>query len=82
MVMAAFHSTGASKRLSVVTLRMRRYTCDRQMGTVTRAPGGNVYSLHVPLNIGKTRISRGAHVESVVPLSVGRYTVNQKHIHL
>lgn len=28
-VIAALHSTGASKRLSVVTLRIRRYTCNR-----------------------------------------------------
>lgn len=31
LVMAAFHSTGASKRLSVVTLRIRRYTSLERM---------------------------------------------------
>lgn len=45
--MAAFHSTGASKRLRVVTLRIRRYTCNKQMGMVTRAPEGEACSPHV-----------------------------------
>jgi hypothetical protein len=40
-VTAALHSTGASNRLSVVTLRIRRYTCNGKQGSVTGtwAPG-------------------------------------------
>ena len=31
LVIAALHSTGASKRLSVVTLSIRRYTCNSKV---------------------------------------------------
>lgn len=56
-VMAAFHSTGASRRLSVVTLRIRRYTCNRSMGTVTGVPEGKACSLHVSLSTGHSVVS-------------------------
>ena len=38
-MIAALHSTGASRRLSVVTLRIRRYTCNRK-DHVILGPGG------------------------------------------
>lgn len=56
-VMAAFHSTGASRRLSVVTLRIRRYTCNRSMGTVTGVPEGKACSPHVSLSTGRSVVS-------------------------
>lgn len=51
LVRTARHSTGASKRLSVVTLRMRRYTCNRQGCWRPHAgPGG---APHTPQSRGR-----------------------------
>lgn len=59
LVMAAFHSTGASKRLSVVTLRIRRYTCN---GQTAQSQEFQEYRPRVSLSIRKSCIFSG-HLE-------------------
>lgn len=67
LVMAAFHSTGASKRLSVVTLRIRRYTSLERMPALrARLPRTKENSLLATSSYGSLSSRQASSIRSKI----------------